>query len=245
MTHSFSVRARLFPQALLLALSIMLGACVQQTAPTPASSSPALDLAHAQGHEITWLYTCTDGGQFTARFHKDQVRLFLPGRSLLLTADTATDAQRYRTSTQTGEAQFLSKGQNGTLQVPGQSDRHCTGGMEPGPWEKAARMGVTFRAAGFDPEWVLDITGEGRDKSIAFSALTIGGHQRFPWKEPERNGDRLLWNIPAHGEILTVLVAPRPCTAPMSNQTFPQSVTVMLGDETFQGCGRPLSDALY
>lgn len=222
----------------LAALGLALANCAPVAPPKP-DASPANDLTKTD--EISWVYSCQDGGQFTARFTPDQVRLFFPGRSVLLQQTVSGSGIRYQAETPSGPITFHGKGDEAIIIQPGQPDRTCGGARQPGPWERAALSGVTFRAVGHEPEWVLDVTSGGARPHIAFQAMTIGGHQRFPYQDPQVAGGQRIWNVPAEGELLTILTSERPCADTMADETFSHAVTVMLGDETFQGCGRTLS----
>jgi putative lipoprotein len=225
-----------------LALAAFFGLTLASCAPVPPpkpDASPANDLTKTD--EVSWVYSCRDGSQFTARFAPEQVRLFFPGRSILLPQTISGSGVRYEAETPDGPVSFHGKGDEAIVSQPGQPDRKCVGARQPGPWEQAALSGVSFRAVGHEPEWVLDITSNGPRPQITFQAVNIGGHQRFPYQDPQQAGAQRIWNVPAEGELLTILASERPCADTMADETFSHAVTVMLGDETFQGCGRALS----
>lgn len=232
--HSLAIgtRACLVP----LILTVGMTAC----AGNPSTSSSMATPVNAQGlhQEIAWVYGCTDGSRFTARFDGNEVRLFLPGRSILFSRDPATSKSRYVRTMGNEEAVFQTSDTNATLHLPGQPDRSCSGVKGPGPWDLAQLAGVEFRAIGHQPDWVLEM---GSQTGVTFMSESTGGRQAFPWGKPEQQGDSAVWNLRGHDDMLTVLIAKRACVDSLSDQSFQASVTVILGGKTFQGCGRLLS----
>ncbi|SIS77197.1 MliC family protein [Insolitispirillum peregrinum] len=219
-------------------MAVGLSGCVMTGSRPTSTSTASTPVASPQGEEVAWVYACGDGTRFTARFEPAQVRVFLPGRSVLLSqTGNGEDAVRYTKQLDIGEAGLITKGNQAVLSLPGTPDRQCTGAKGPGPWELARLAGVSFRAVGHGPEWFLEM---GQDSGVVFTSEATGGRTMFPWGRPEADGDKAVWNLRGHNEMLTVLLSKRPCQDETSGETFEASVTVLMGGKTFQGCGKTL-----
>jgi putative lipoprotein len=109
-------------------------------------------------------------------------------------------------------------------------------GSDEDPWEAARERGVDFRAVGQEPGWWLEISG--RDLELAVDY----GERRLSLREPKRelDGGRRVYRGTADGETVEVVLEKRSCEDVMSGEAFPTAVTLRLGGETYQGCGRTL-----
>lgn len=111
---------------------------------------------------------------------------------------------------------------------------------DPSPWEAAAARGVDFRAVGNEPGWFLEL-----DDGVQIVLVRDYGRRRnaFPAPEPEVDeaARRVTFRTTAAGETLRVTLAPGPCEDTMSGEVFDTTVTVTIGGETLDGCGRALS----
>lgn len=103
-------------------------------------------------------------------------------------------------------------------------------------WHKAKLRGVAFRAIGQEPGWLLEIINEEE-----ILVVTDYGKNRksLPYVEPreDKAARKTVFQIDAD---TSVLIEGKPCTDSMSGEAFEVTVTVTLGDNTLQGCGRAL-----
>lgn len=104
-------------------------------------------------------------------------------------------------------------------------------------WHKAKLRGVSFRAIGQEPGWLLEITNG--DEILL---VTDYGSNRYsmPYVEPvvykeERRTQYILGD-----HDMTVEIRGENCTDAMSGEEFEVSVTIRQGDRKLQGCGRAL-----
>ncbi|MDH3713689.1 MAG: hypothetical protein OET44_07575 [Gammaproteobacteria bacterium] len=104
-------------------------------------------------------------------------------------------------------------------------------------WHKAKLRGVSFRAIGQEPGWLLEIT-DGQEILL----VTDYGNNRssLPYVEPVvyREQHRTEFVLEDHGT--TIEIRGEPCQDVMSGEEFAVSVTITLPDRTLQGCGRAL-----
>ncbi len=104
-------------------------------------------------------------------------------------------------------------------------------------WHKAKLRGVSFRAIGQEPAWLLEITN-----GTEILLVTNYGESRssFPYAEPvvHQEQRRRVFALGADSAVVEILG--EPCQDVMSGEQFPASVTIRLSDTTLEGCGRTL-----
>jgi len=104
-------------------------------------------------------------------------------------------------------------------------------------WHQAKLRGVSFRAIGQEPAWLLEITN-----GTEILIVTNYGETRssFPYVEPvvHQEQRRTVFVLDADSAVVEILG--EPCQDVMSGEQFPASVTIRLSDTTLEGCGRAL-----
>ncbi len=104
-------------------------------------------------------------------------------------------------------------------------------------WHAAKLRGVTFRAVGQEPGWLLEIT-----KGQGILLVTDYGEQRFEWPYVEPRVDaeerRTEFILEAHDTVLEIRGVR--CHDSMSGEAFEVTVTIRQHDRELQGCGRAL-----
>jgi uncharacterized membrane protein len=106
-------------------------------------------------------------------------------------------------------------------------------------WLDAERRGVTFRAVGQEPGWLLEIGAEGQIRLVT----DYGAEERIlPMPPPVV--DSVSWTttyrVVAPDVDLTIDIRDEPCADTMSGERFPATVTVVLNRMRYSGCGRAL-----
>lgn len=98
----------------------------------------------------------------------------------------------------------------------------------------AAANGVDdFRARGNEPFWSLT-----RDAgAITFQPMDGAPVRVSPVPKPTIEGGAEVYRGSADGDAFVLTVADTVCTDTMSGMPFPATVTVAIGDKTFEGCG--------
>jgi len=104
------------------------------------------------------------------------------------------------------------------------------------PWVAAAARGVTFRAVGNEPGWMLEISPE------RLRLLTHYGTDSLIARTPERLVAQDTMHYVAHIDTLAVDVEAvrTPCTDMMSGAQYSYTVHVAAGENIYTGCGKPL-----
>ena len=183
----------------------------------------------------TFEFTCTPPDEaaftFTVRTGPGEVGITLPerfgGRSLVLPQVRAASGARF----EEGGVTFWNQGDEALLQVDSQTFEGCV--------ERAEEEGgeVIFRATGTEPFWRLELTEENlRFYNVGEQEVVV------PASAPESGEATGITTYHAVGETydLCVVLDETTCTDAMSGFTYEVTVTVTLGGDTFQGCGRGL-----
>lgn len=218
------------PVLVLLLTALGLAACTVP-APTP-TVTPAAPARVDDGGPRTVAYRCTGDGNLTARFHEGTVRLFLPGRSVLFPLAVSASGARYAGA----GGEFWDKGGQARLTLDGRQ-RDCVALDALDPWSEARLSGVSFRALGHEPEWLVEVRPT---RGVTFSQGLPPVSALWPYDRPRPTDTGRVWTLSARQGSLTVFVTPRPCRDSMSGETFPETVTVIAPTGTVQGCGRTL-----
>ncbi|MGH7447474.1 MAG: COG3650 family protein [Longimicrobiales bacterium] len=104
-------------------------------------------------------------------------------------------------------------------------------------WDAARERGVTFRAVGQEPGWVLEIEGDDR-----ITLTTNYGADRVVVPAPSARTDPVARTTTYHAVTenadLHISIHEEPCTDTMSGERFPASAVVVLNGTVFHGCGR-------
>ncbi|HEX2167862.1 MAG TPA: hypothetical protein VHG09_11580 [Longimicrobiales bacterium] len=110
-------------------------------------------------------------------------------------------------------------------------------------WDAAHERGVTFRAVGQEPGWVLEMEG-----STRITLATNYGADRIETSVPEPVRDpatgALTYHVVTPAHELRIRIREDPCSDTMSGERFAMTVDVMLNGTTYHGCGRMLGDGL-
>ncbi len=104
-------------------------------------------------------------------------------------------------------------------------------------WHKAKLRGVSFRAIGQEPGWLLEIT-----TGTEILLITDYGETKtaYPYAEPEVDSEnRKTRYVIADGDV-EILIEGRDCRDVMSGEQFSVTVTVTSKARRLAGCGRAL-----
>jgi membrane-bound inhibitor of C-type lysozyme len=227
-------RFRLAPLALLSILA--LSACSEEP---PAATASSDGKPVADPGPLTVLYRCApeqgEPFEFLAQYHQDALGLWLPDRFGLPYQQLPQVISASGARFENDQALVWNKGDTALLEVAGRSYGECREDRHAGLLEAARLRGVTLRATGNEPGWLLEA---GPGSRLGFS-YDYGNHQlELNDARPLEEGDGL---VAGDGERrLEVRIEPGPCLDTMSDQSFPLRVEVRLDGERYSGCGTRL-----
>lgn len=237
----------------LVVLSIALLGCSERAGTGDAGSasdlSSAGDSTSATAAESletperrTIVYDCSsDAGAsvlVTARVGRESAEVWLPeqfaSRHAVLVPAVSASGARY-----SGDGIVLStRGEREALvEIDGVEYENCVENRVESIWADARLRGVTVRAVGNEPGWLLEIT----DGGLLHLTYDYGeGELAVPAPEPEVDEAARVATYHATADDVTVRVEVEDltCIDNMSGFEFEKTVTVELGERTFYGCGR-------
>jgi uncharacterized membrane protein len=151
------------------------------------------------------------------------------------------------TSTYRGEGTYylpaepadIAPGQTAEITIQGHRLAGCKNNSRAAVWEAAKLRGVSYRAIGQEPPWVLEI-----DRQYGF-LLTTGYNrveQRFPYTEPVNDPKQrsARYHAESNGDSLSITITSESCRDTMSGVAFSSRVEIAWREQTLRGCGRPL-----
>jgi membrane-bound inhibitor of C-type lysozyme/uncharacterized membrane protein len=215
----------------LAAALALLSACADM----PSQEEDAQRSEVASNETSTFVYRCELALRFVARLDGQRVWLFLPDRTIDLPRVPAASGARYADA----ETVFWEKGGEAMLELGDRRYRNCRNDHRAAIWEHARLNGVSFRAVGNEPPWILEIyDGDRIDLRTGYQ-----GH-------PHRFTDVRIDNDPVarvtryrarhDNQAITVHLSAGGCQDTMSDESFKTRVTVRFGGHELRGCGRSL-----
>jgi putative lipoprotein len=106
-----------------------------------------------------------------------------------------------------------------------------------GVWHKAKLRGVSFRAIGQEPGWLLEIS-DGNEILL----VTDYGQTRtsYPYVEPDVFPEERRTRFFVNHHDVEIIIEGIACRDSMSGEEFAVTVTVAVGEDRLSGCGRAL-----
>jgi putative lipoprotein len=178
-------------------------------------------------------FSCGDQLSFSVRLEADTAVVRLPETELRLPQQETASGVRfaadgYELHTKGGEAVFT---------TPDASYRDCRERAEQSVWEDARSRGVTFRAIGQEPGWVLEVRGD--DHLELMTNYGDDVYESGTMRRKQRSDGFSLHGMTSSGEV-HISVRHEECTDLMSGERFASRVTVAVAGEELHGCGRRL-----
>lgn len=206
----------------------------------PAADSSRVTLPDFSGisTEDVYAYSCGDSTEFSVYVTPDSTWLFTADTTLKLTPARSASGARYVN----GPFLYWSKGDEALLQLATGSLKQCKVVPREKAWQAARIRGVSFRALGQEPGWILEITGDRKLKYLGqYGQDTLKAP--LPEAETPTAGGRR-YRVKTSARTLTVDIKDKPCQDAMSGFSFPATVTVSIDGHTYRGCGKSLGGFL-
>ena len=137
------------------------------------------------------------------------------------------------------QPQDLAPGQTAAITIAGKALHNCRNDPRAAVWEAAKLRGVSYRAVGQEPPWVLEI-----DRENGFLLITdyAANSHRFAYSEPvsdtQQRSSR--YRAEARGEDIVITIKGQSCRDSMSGETFSSRVEIEWREQRLHGCGRAL-----
>lgn len=224
------------------ALAAALAACqpqapvAQQDTATdaPASAGPFDGLA--PGERLN--FQCNDLALGASAADAGAVRLSYSGQRMELAAIESATGTRY--ADDQGNEMLIRDDGSGVLVLAGEPRRDCVRSDRASPWDLAADNGVTYRAVGQEPGWLVEVTAGEGDEAAALTAHLDYGQRLLEVLDLQREGDSFSGST-ATGERVELAVEERECADPMSGERFRTAASLTVDGQQYEGCGSWLS----
>jgi len=133
----------------------------------------------------------------------------------------------------------LAPGQTAEITIAGQKLANCKNNPRAAVWEAAKLRGVSYRAIGQEPAWVLEI-----DREKGFLLVTDYGQNKtqFPYAEAVSDAQQKTgrYSSELNGEPVEITITGKSCHDSMSGEAFGSQVEINWRGQTLRGCGRAL-----
>lgn len=154
------------------------------------------------------------------------------GHRRVLPQAVAASGARYADDAGT---EFWNKGDDATLTLDGNAAVECTVTDEVSPWDDARARGVTFRGIGTEPGWLVEVDG-GSNPSLRAQLEYGERNVEASGLDAAPDGSRYAGTT-SDGTSVVLAIVEGDCSDGMSDQTFPASIELTVGDQSFRGCG--------
>ena len=227
-----------------LALAAALAACQPQaplagqdaaTTGAPAAAGPFDGLA--PGERIN--FQCNEVALGAAAADGDAVRLSYSGQRLELPAIDSATGTRY--ADDQGNEMLIKDDGSGVLVLSGEQRRDCVRSDRASPWDLAADNGVTYRAVGQEPGWLVEVTAGEGDESATLTAHLDYGQRLLEVLDLERDGEENFSGSTATGAQVELAIQERECVDTMSGERFRTAASLVVDGQQYEGCGSWLS----
>jgi len=201
----------------------------------PDDASPASDKSITAISVQTYVYECPDDFSFIARIENDKAWLFLPGKTINLPQVQSASGSKYTSNGYT----FRSKGEEAMIKSSEGKHSGCKNNRAKAIWEQAKLNGADFRAVGNEPGWHMEISNK-RDIVLVTDygqhtyRLTSSVIKSLP------HSNTTIYNASNNGNMIEVVIKGDPCRDSMSGETFAATVSVLVNEKRYSGCGKAL-----
>lgn len=104
------------------------------------------------------------------------------------------------------------------------------------PWEQARARGIAFRGIGNEPGWLVEV---GTGETPALHAELDYGERKIDLAHVQRFSEaRGYAGTTSDGVEVKLQLQSGDCSDGMSDQTYPVSAKLSVGDKAYAGCGR-------
>jgi uncharacterized lipoprotein YbaY/uncharacterized membrane protein len=134
--------------------------------------------------------------------------------------------------------ELWNKGREATLTLAGKPPVQCSQTESASPWEAARARGIGFRAVGTEPGWLVEV-GTGEAPSL-HAELDYG--ERKLHVERMRTTPEGFSGTTSDKAGVTLAIRREACSDGMSDAAYPATAVLTVGDKTYRGCGRFLSE---
>lgn len=127
-----------------------------------------------------------------------------------------------------------------TEAVPTPAEPSASATAQASPWEQARTRGIAFRGVGNEPGWLVEI-GAGETPAL-HAELDYGERKIDVAHAPPLSGTLGYTGTTGDGIEVQLQLQRGDCSDGMSDEIYPVSAKLAVGDKTYAGCGRFLQE---
>ena len=127
-----------------------------------------------------------------------------------------------------------------TEAVPAPAEPSAPATQQTSPWEQAKARGIAFRGIGTEPGWLVEV---GTGQHPALHAELDYGERKIDLAHAQAlTGASGYAGTTSEGVEVKLDLQREACSDGMSDQTYPVSTKLSVGDKSYAGCGRFLQE---
>jgi membrane-bound inhibitor of C-type lysozyme/uncharacterized membrane protein len=204
-------------------------------ADTQLDNEARTEIPAAETQAQTFVYECPDDFSFVARTETDRVWLFLPGKTIDLPHVPSASGAKYSS----GSTMFWNKGDEALIETGDGKHAGCRNNRARAIWEHAKLNGVDFRALGNEPGWYMEISNK---QDILL--VTDYGQRTYRFLSSvinyEPDNRTTTYSASSNENRIEAVIKGDPCRDTMSGEAFSATVSVIINDKRYTGCGKAL-----
>ena len=183
----------------------------------------------------TFVYECPNDFSFVARIESEKAWLFLPDGTINLAQVQSASGTKYSNESDT----FWIKGDEAIIETSEDKHTDCRNNRAKAIWEHAKLNGADFRAIGNEPGWHMEISNK---QDILL--VTDYGQQTYQFTSAiikSKPHDRTTsYHAQSNGNNVEIVIKGIPCQDSMSGEAFSATVSVLVNNMRYMGCGKAL-----
>lgn len=183
----------------------------------------------------TFVFECTDNYHFVARIENQQAWLFLPEATYKLQQLASGSVTKFGFRNMT----FYLETNHSKLELSTDKSYSCVNNRAEAIWEHAKLNGTDYRGIGNEPGWTVEIHNK-----VEITFVEAYGSMQHTFVATAVKTDQQARTTHYYAEDgshkLKLSIQAKPCNDSMSGKAFDSSVTLMLNEKVFRGCGRTL-----
>lgn len=221
--------------SVIFALLVALLGCNETSTPAISSESDANSaLATTAFVSKTFVYDCENSFSLVARLdHPERLWVFFPQKTQQLDRVQSASGEKYAH----GDNWLWFKGGDLMVNFNDALYKRCENQPQKAVWEHAKLSGVSYRAIGNEPGWVLEIT---QGEQLVYIGDYGATQLNFAFQQPSVNGAQTRYIGQHNNQNIEVTISPTHCVDSMSGQAFSTSVNLVVNGKTLSGCGKAL-----